>query len=388
MEDKSRPKLDPFQQVEAMKSRGIRFDVIDEATALTFLRDKNFFFKLKAFAKNFDKYQMSSSGHCGEYIDLDFSYLVELSRLDKDLRFFILEASLDIEHFLKVRLNAAMMDDEGCDGYNIVATFLDFDASRKARQISKAIGSETAASIKSTADKLAWAAERIESNAGFADMETIRALDAAKETVSFELQGMDLHHIENSIARLDGSSYSRNLARKYGQREDMAYWNLLELISFGDIIAFYKYYFIDLNGGVDPTAKRVKQLLFPTKTLRNAAAHNSCLLNGLRDRIKKPVGIIPSLLVGEYGLDKELVSSTRRVPLIHDFSALLISYDAIVCSDKSRETCAARLHKLDERMGRNRKMFVKQPEVAACVSMICALAQGFERALEKPNARV
>jgi len=54
MGDKPRPKLDPFQQVEAMKGRGIRFDIIDETAASSFFRDKSFFFGLKAAAYNFD----------------------------------------------------------------------------------------------------------------------------------------------------------------------------------------------------------------------------------------------------------------------------------------------------------------------------------------------
>lgn len=87
--------------------KGVTFDLVDEGRAAGFLAQKNFFFKVKAFAKNYPKYV--SGPHKGEYSGLDFGHLVELTGLDRELRALVLEVTLDIEHFLKVRINAAAM---------------------------------------------------------------------------------------------------------------------------------------------------------------------------------------------------------------------------------------------------------------------------------------
>lgn len=172
-------------------------------------------------------------------------------------------------------------------------------------------------------------------------MDAIRFLDETKDAIEEALGGLDLRHIEKSISRLSTSQYSRRLARKYGSLGQMAYWNFFELATFGDIIGLYKYYYFELRQGKNQRAKRVKQLLFPVRALRNAAAHNSCLFNTLRDKLSKPIGAIAKSLVDEYGMDRELVNLTRRVPLIHDFSALLMCYDVLVNSEHSRSVCKA-----------------------------------------------
>lgn len=46
-----------------------------ERDAERFLRESNFFFKVKAFAKCFSRYANPSSEHFGSYINLDFTAL-------------------------------------------------------------------------------------------------------------------------------------------------------------------------------------------------------------------------------------------------------------------------------------------------------------------------
>ncbi|MEE1101868.1 MAG: Abi family protein [Agathobacter sp.] len=58
------------------------------------------------------------------YYNLDFAYIVELSKLDMYLRKIILELCLDVEHYLKVRLMNDLTNNNSEDGYNIVELFL------------------------------------------------------------------------------------------------------------------------------------------------------------------------------------------------------------------------------------------------------------------------
>ena len=110
---RERPLIDAAQQVRHLKERWVRFELTDEREAERFLRESNFFFKVKAFAKCFSRYTSPDSERFGSYINLDFAYLAELTRLDHHLREAVLSLTLDIEHYMKVDLNRMIMDAGG-----------------------------------------------------------------------------------------------------------------------------------------------------------------------------------------------------------------------------------------------------------------------------------
>ena len=64
---KERPLIDAAQQVRHLKERGVRFELTDEREAERFLRESNFFFKVKAFAKCFSRYTNPASERFGSY---------------------------------------------------------------------------------------------------------------------------------------------------------------------------------------------------------------------------------------------------------------------------------------------------------------------------------
>jgi hypothetical protein len=99
----SKTKLSIRDQIIHMKDlKGVNFSIINETDAEKFLMENNYYFKLKSYAKNYDKYVSGKSA--GKYINLEFAYLKELSTLDMYLRKFIIKMTLDIEHFLKIQL--------------------------------------------------------------------------------------------------------------------------------------------------------------------------------------------------------------------------------------------------------------------------------------------
>lgn len=116
LESPMKPKLTIDEQIEHMKQQGISFKLCSEQEAKDFLENHNYFFKIKSYAKNYEKYN-------GIYKNLDFAYLIEFSRLDMHLRRFILNLSLDVEHSLKVSLNAHFCNNSSEDGYQIVKNF-------------------------------------------------------------------------------------------------------------------------------------------------------------------------------------------------------------------------------------------------------------------------
>ena len=112
-----RPKLSIIAQIADMKDAGIKFDIMSEADAKRYLETSTYYFRIKAYAKNYEKYLDTEKK--GQYINLDFAYLMDLSQIDTLLRKLIMDMYLDLEHYLKVKLLADFQKvDE--DGYDIV----------------------------------------------------------------------------------------------------------------------------------------------------------------------------------------------------------------------------------------------------------------------------
>ena len=74
-------KLTINEQIEHMKDKGIKFEIISIEDARKYLSQSNYYFKLKSYAKNFNKY--SSTEKNGQYLHLDFAYIKELFKYSK-----------------------------------------------------------------------------------------------------------------------------------------------------------------------------------------------------------------------------------------------------------------------------------------------------------------
>ena len=349
---KERPLIDAAQQVRHLKERGVRFELTDEREAERFLRESNFFFKVKAFAKCFSRYTSPASERFGSYINLDFAHLSELTRLDHHLRETVLSLTLDIEHYMKVELNRMIME-AGDDPYELMTSFFDSERERKVRVLEKRIDLD---SVRSKAP----AVRSLSGDLAAPDAETaISALASLLRLASDSLGGIDPDHTERSLAGLGGSSYTRGLVEKYGDPEHMAVWSYLELASFGGVISLYKYYVFERCATRDEEA--VKGLLFPTKALRNAAAHNGNMLSTLGSKLRKPVGSISKMAIEELGIDRELV---------HDFTALALCYMHLVKSEGARKDAAEKLLALRRRFMAHIDYFSKQGELKNGLAML------------------
>ena len=142
--------LKPMLSVDGLiahsKEKGITFEIISEDEAKEYLGRNNNYFKLSSYRKNYTKFP--SGPRKDQYRDLDFAYLIELARIDVEVRHILLKMCLDIEHFLKVSLIKAVENNlqagNGEDGYKIVTDFIT-DASgvnfeERAKNISKRSG--------------------------------------------------------------------------------------------------------------------------------------------------------------------------------------------------------------------------------------------------------
>lgn len=271
-------KLSIDEQIAHLKSKNISFNLMSEEEAKSFLSNNTYYFKIKSYLKAFEKKKD------GSYINVDFAYLVELSKLDAHLREFIIQLSLDIEHMLKVKLINDITCDSSQDGYTIV-------------------------------------------NQLFAKYPKIH----------------------NSILNKKYNSATSDLIHKY-ENTGWNVWSLIEVLSFGDFIKLYELYY---SGKSDS----VTDLLWSLKFIRNAAAHNNCLLNSLRipyshsnlssgDKITPTKKLIT--YISKIPNLKSYDSRKKKMynPVIHDFIASLVLFDLICNSPAIYEKTFNNLNKL------------------------------------------
>ena len=293
MEELRKQKLSVDEQIEHMKVKGIKFNIVSEDEAKDFISNHTYYFKVRSYAKNYDKYQYGENK--GKYINLEFAYIQELSRIDAELRYFIIRACLDMEHFLKVLL---LQDFAGSseDGYSIVEKYL-------------------------------------------------TAYPGAKDKINARKQ--------NAVCF--------DLLEKY--ENNFAIWNIVEVLSFGDFINLYKIFYDEypeLPGEV------FSNKIFPIKLLRNAAAHNSCLINSLA----KPYSIeikrnqpIQNAIGKINGISRTERSKKMKNPVIHDFVLLIYLYDQIIPLQKYRKERFGELNDLFSNRMLEHKDFFKKNDV-------------------------
>ena len=78
------------------------FDIVSETEARRYLDTQTYYFRIKAYAKNYEKYLATDKQ--GQYINLDFAYLIDLSEIDAALIDLILRMTISFEYYLKVKL--------------------------------------------------------------------------------------------------------------------------------------------------------------------------------------------------------------------------------------------------------------------------------------------
>lgn len=265
-------KLPLSELIEHMKSKNITFKIMPEDAAKDFLEKHNFYFKLSSYRKNFNKISIGS--RCGQYINLDFSYLKDLSKIDSYLRYLVLEMCLDIEHYLKTIFLNDISKNTKEDGYNIVQE---------------------------------WDKEFFHRNKIYQHLKT---------------------------------SYCKELMNKY--HPNYPVWALVELISFGELCKL-----INVYNKIYP--KRLNfdiKLLFLVRDIRNACAHNNCLIHNLRENSHSaPNPTILKEIQKLSTISKRVRKSKLKNKPIHDFICLLYVYPLIV---KNKELCLIRKKSIDK----------------------------------------
>lgn len=282
--------------VNHLKEKGVKFSIMSENDAITYLSKNNNFFKLTSYRKNYLKY--TNGENADKYEDLEFAYLIELARIDVEIRHILLKMCLDIEHFLKVRLinfvESRVNSGTGEDGYKIVLDFL--------------------------ADEFNEDSNKKAENSKY-----------RKEKVN------------KRIKQSHNNPYCGDLISKY--QTGMPIWVLVEIITFGDLLDIIDFcvthYSMELP--VDRAClDRVRQI-------RNATSHNNCIINDLNSystRIRTPIFI--TNFVSQAGISKHVRNKKMSNPRINQIVHLFYAYDKIVTSKNTRNIRINELNDLFE----------------------------------------
>lgn len=145
------------------------------------------------------------------------------------------------------------------------------------------------------------------------------------------------------------------------QNKGYAMWNLVEILSFGGLIKLYDLYSTKYNVKIE-----AHDLLLSIKCIRNAAAHNNCLLNSLRQPYSKEIKgtkCLATYLSTIPGMGRKMINSKLENPVSHDFAALMMGYDKIVTSNSAKIATYSRLKDFFDKKLTRKAIYFKNNEI-------------------------
>lgn len=253
------------------EEKGITFNYMDTSEAEAYLTDRNNYLRTASYRKNYDKHR--SGEKVGKYIHLDFAYLVELSRLDMYLRSHLLLMCIDIEHALKVAVVLDIERNDTEDGYSIVNDFL-----------------------------------------------------------------AENHYVLDSIAHKANSVFTGDLIQKYFDirvvsgnnkmrteilRIDCPVWVLVKILAFKAFLRFIDFYTNRYSSRMSVDIK----LLNTVRNLRNACAHNNCILVSLRAGSTRSTPVVSQRIAKISTIAYEERKNKLSCRPLFEIACLLIEYE-------------------------------------------------------------
>lgn len=272
-----KPMLHINEMVDYLKLKNIKFERISEKDAENYLKNNNNYYNLTSYKNNFEKYFVNGI-FIDKYIDLDFSYLKDLSIIDHRLRLILFKMIIDIEHYLKIKILNTIESIDEEDGYRIVNRYLEQDF----------------------------------------------------YNVKFPKK------VHNSIFKKVGSEYYQKIFSKYDldkdkKLENIPIWEFLEIITFGELVIFYDFY---TNEYKLKDENKDVYILRDIVKLRNAVAHNNCILSELNMKKNK---YPPSYKIIQFLNNCNIGKDTRSKKLsnsrIRQITYTLYMFNEIVTSD-------------------------------------------------------
>lgn len=299
-----KPMMTSQELVDKMKNeKGIKFEYMSEKDAIIFLSERNNYFRIASYRKNYDKH--ISGVNAGKYIDLDFAYLSELATIDMHLRLIIINMCLDIEHCLKVKLLSAITANLAEDGYDIVKVFL------------------------------------IKNPFVLRDIYHKRKSTYVEELIRYYFNFNEI----SDDNQLD-----------YISKDDIncPVWAFMEIIGFGEFLRFYDFYYSEYP---DKNNKITNGTLNAVKSLRNACAHNNCIIYNLRKSGTHPTREVTQFVSNIKNISNEERRSKLKIRPVFEITALICLYDKVAFDTVKSHRFQELSNLVNVRMVRNKDYF-------------------------------
>lgn len=260
-------------------------------------------------------FQKKESGpDAGKYINLDFAMLQDLATIDYEFRQQLLPMTIDVEHYSKVEL-LRLAESAGEDGYSLVAGFIDESG------------------VDSQGD-------------------------------SFVLKEID--------RGLKGP-YTKGLIESYGHRY-YPLWAFVELIPFGTFNRLWMF-----------ASKRIENIkpsrfyeLQSVKGLRNACAHNNCVINDMsaHKHCNHKVSNQVKSELGQIGVGKRMLASKMQNERLQQVASTFYLHQ-LLASDQVKSYRAGELKRFKQRMFRNKDYYGTNVQIASGFQFIGKLIDGW-----------
>ncbi len=288
--EKYRPLLHIDEQLDHLAGKGISFDLCSREAAAKYLRTGNNLFRTSAYRKLFPLQDQGK--RTGEYLGLDFEHLRALSSLDRKLRQCFLSITIDVEHFARIKLLNAC-EEHGEDGHAVVEEYL--------------------------------------------------------SAMNHKLRNHVTGNMEGRSKKGEKfDEYSGDLIAHY-LNKGMPVWVFLEIVEFG---VFNSFYLFCADRWEDKDMRQEHYVLRSCQALRNACAHNSCVLNGVSRAGEETGTDINELItdsLNEHGLKR---TKTRRARLNNlrtvQMASALYASERLCTREETRARHAAMLADLRE----------------------------------------
>ncbi len=286
-----RPMMNVSEMVPYLKQKNIKFKLISEKDAENYLKRNNNYYNITAYKHNFQKYPSPAGKYEGLYQDLDFAYLKDLAIIDYRTRILLFKMIIDIEHYLKMKILNTIETIKEENGYKIINMYLEKDFNDK----------------------------------------------------NF------LKRAHNSIFKKVGNVYYQKIFSKYDidknkRLENIPVWEFLEIITFGELVNFYEFYTKEYH--LIHEEKDI-YILRDIVKLRNAVAHNTCVLSELN---KKDNNYPPSYKIIQYLKNCNIGKSTRNNKLsnsrIRQITYTLYMFNEVVTSNDIKENINKEINEL------------------------------------------
>lgn len=182
---------------------------------------------------------------------------------------------------------------------------------------------------------------------------------------------------ESRIWAKIGRSAVSDLVKSHKEHgKSFALWELVEILSLGDFIDLYQLYYVEY-----PNRKEeFSSFLWSIKFLRNAAAHNNCLLNSMRSPYS---GLQKNRKIAfELSKIKGLSSASREKwlsnPVVHDFIVLVYVYLKAIKSPGIKDKGIKKLQWFfNERSLAHSDYFTKNNCITHCYDFTCKIILHF-----------